>query len=62
MGKNDLITLTEAARRLGRSRELISRWVKQGRIPATYVAGRPYIKSGDCKLPKFLPPGPKPQE
>jgi len=61
MSANDYITVAEAARRLNRSRALLYRWVEQGRIKATRIAGHPFIRDRDCRLPEFLPPGPKPK-
>ena len=55
----DYLTITEAATRLHRSRQLIHRWVKAGRIKSKRIAGRHLIDARHCKLPVFLPPGRK---
>ena len=58
-GRDEYITLAEAARRMGRSRQIVQRWVAQKRIKHKLVAGRPVIAAKDCKLPKFMRPGRK---
>lgn len=58
-GMEDYLTIADAARRLDRSRTLVHRWIEQGRIPVIRIAGRPFIRTVDCKLPKFRRPGPK---
>ena len=43
----ELLDLTAAARRLGRSRSTVHRWINAGALRAVTVNGRRYVNAGD---------------
>ena len=47
-------TISDAARRLGRSRQMLHRWIAEDRVKVTRIGGQPFIADRDCKLPKFF--------
>lgn len=51
------LTLTEVAKRLGRNRRLVARWVEDGRLKAERL-GPVWIVSGEV-LSSFTPPARK---
>jgi excisionase family DNA binding protein len=53
----ELITQSEAARRLKVSRQRVGRLVDSGRLPFVPVAGRRFISPAALKRLKFLPVG-----
>lgn len=42
-----MLTVTEAATRVGRSPETVRRWIRSGRLPATSARGRLAIDAAD---------------
>lgn len=57
--KLDLLNLTQAAEKLGVSRQQVAKYIADGRIPAVTLAGRPFIERRHAKKPKPMKPGPK---
>jgi excisionase family DNA binding protein len=53
---NELITVSEAARRLGLSRQRIGQLCKDGRIPGAVLVGRQWVIPAGAKI-EALPPG-----
>jgi len=54
------LTLAQAAARLGVSRQMIHRYVRDGRIHAERVGWQWLIAPRDCRKPKPRKPGPEP--
>lgn len=54
--EEELITVPEAARRLGLSRQRIGQLCKQGRIPGAKQVGRQWVIPAGTKI-EALPPG-----
>jgi excisionase family DNA binding protein len=54
------LTPTEVAAKLKISRQAVSQYMEQGRIPFVVIAGRRLIDSKDAKKPEARKPGRKP--
>lgn len=54
-----LITLTDAAARLGVSRQQVGKYIDSGRIRAVEVAGRRLVVADKLTKPPARKPGPK---
>jgi excisionase family DNA binding protein len=53
---DELITVTEAAKRLGLSRQRIGQLCNDGRIPGAVLVGRQWVIPAGAKI-QALPPG-----
>jgi excisionase family DNA binding protein len=47
MSTNTLLSISEAARRKGVSRQTISKYIAQGRLRSRLVLGRPAVREGE---------------
>ena len=52
-----MVTVPEAARRVGRNPETIRRWIREGKLPATKIGTQHVIDEEDLALVGALPPG-----
>lgn len=41
------LTVDQAAKRAGRSRRTVERWIDDGRLPARIVGGKRYVREAD---------------
>lgn len=41
------LTVDQAAKRAGRSRRTVERWIDDGRLPAQIVGGKRYVRESD---------------
>lgn len=57
----EYLTQTEAAKRLGLTKQRLWLLVEQGRIPHVTIAGRRLIPADRCIAPARRPPGRKPK-
>lgn len=57
MSENELITVTEAAKRLGVSRSRVHALIRTGRLPATRLSNIWVIDAKDLKLVENRPEG-----
>jgi excisionase family DNA binding protein len=46
-----MVTVPEAARRLGRNPETIRRWIRAGKLPAEKIGTQHMIEESDLELP-----------
>ncbi len=51
-----MVTVPEAARRVGRNPETIRRWIREGKLPATKIGTQHVIDEEDLALVGGLPP------
>jgi excisionase family DNA binding protein len=49
-----MLTIAEAAKRVGRSPGTVSRWIREGRLPADTARGERLIDSGDLDMVRDL--------
>lgn len=55
------VTLTEAGRKLGVSRQQVRKYINSRRIKLVMIGGRPFVEAAGLRKPQPRKPGPKPR-
>jgi excisionase family DNA binding protein len=58
--KLDLLTVAQAADKIGVMRQQVYKWIYAGRMPVVEIAGRQFIERRYARRPPAKKPGPEP--